>query len=76
MTEDANDTSNWLDGPQADKAIINEVLIEGFHTLYKIQIGELKKLHCLIQEHQLMQYHLSFPVPYNNNLKLYQLTEK
>ena len=42
MTEDDDDTSSWLDDPPADQAIINEVFIKGFHTLYKIQIGELK----------------------------------
>ena len=42
MTEDANDTSDWLDGPPADADIVNEVFIEGFHALYKVQIGQLK----------------------------------
>ena len=42
MTEDANNTSNWLGDPQADTAIVDEVFIEGFHALYKIQICELK----------------------------------
>ena len=40
MCENADDMSDWLHGPQA--AIINEVFIEGFHALYKVQIGQLK----------------------------------
>ena len=42
MAEDTNDMSTWLDDPSTDQAINNEVFIEGFHALYKIQIGELK----------------------------------
>ena len=42
MTKDDDDTSSWLNGPPADQAIIYEVFIEGFHALYKIQIGKLK----------------------------------
>ena len=42
MTKDADDMSSCLDDTPADQAIINEVFIEGFHALYKIQIGELK----------------------------------
>ena len=42
MCEDANDMLDGLHGPQADTAIINEVFIEGFHALYKVQIGQLK----------------------------------
>ena len=42
MCEDVNDMSDWLHGPQADTAIVNEVFIEGFHALYKVQIGEIK----------------------------------
>ena len=42
MSEDANNMSSWLHGHQADADIINEVFIEGFHDLYKVQIGHLK----------------------------------
>ena len=42
MTKNTNDTSSWLDGSHAAQAIINEVFIEGFHVLYKIEIGELQ----------------------------------
>ena len=42
MCEDTNDTSNCLHGPQTNTAIVNEVFIEGFLALYKVQICQLK----------------------------------
>ena len=42
MCEDVKDTSDWLHGLQLDTAIVNEMFIEGFHTLYNVKMGELK----------------------------------
>ena len=41
MAKDSDNMSASLDNPSTNEAIINEVFIESFHALYKIQIGEL-----------------------------------
>ena len=40
MVEYSDDSSAWL--VPTDEAAINEVFIDGFHVLYKIQIGKLQ----------------------------------
>ena len=40
MVKDSDDSSARL--VPTDEAIINEVFIDGFHVLYKVQIGELQ----------------------------------
>ena len=42
MCEDTDEMSYLLHGLHTDTATINEVLIEGLHALYNVQIGEVK----------------------------------
>ena len=40
MVEDSDDSSAWL--VPTDEVVINEVFIDGFHALYKVQISNLQ----------------------------------
>ena len=68
MVKDSYDSLAWL--VPTDEAIINEVFIDGFHVLYKVQIGKLKT-QALFD----MLYHLSFTAQCNNS-KFYQPAER
>ena len=41
MAKDSDVTSAPLNNSSTNEAIINKVFIEGFHALYKVQIGQL-----------------------------------
>ena len=71
MAKDTDDISTLLSHSSADQAIINEVFIEGFHALYKIQIGNSKTATLFDTDTS-----INFSAPCNSSLKLYQPIEK
>ena len=75
MVEDSDNSSAGL-VPSEDEAMINEVFIEGFHVLYKVQIGKLHTQALFNTHTSINAISFKFYTQCNSSSKFYPPAEK